>query len=181
MSLFSSGITLYDSSDLIEGLWPSIWMALASFLSLIVIFIILSKLLYFPIKDILEKRQKKIKREIDDAKEMNMNSLRTSEKIEEEYQKIRETKEVMLDESKQQAQKIREEMIKQAEENAKKILEKGRKQLENETRESWKKLREEVSTLSVEIAEKIILKEVNENTEKKLIKELIEKIDNERS
>ncbi|BDV02163.1 MAG: hypothetical protein HPAVJP_0520 [Candidatus Hepatoplasma vulgare] len=183
MNLFLHNVSMSVTSgadSLSEGLWPSIWMSIATFLSLIVMFLIITKLLYFPIKNLLEQRQAKIKRELDEASKMNEDSYKTSEKIKEEFKQAKIEKDQIIDSSKEEADVLKKEILEKAKIDAENLLKNGRESLNREKIETWNKMKNELSSLSIELAEKILEDKINAKTEKKLIDDFLKNLNNEK-
>lgn len=169
-----------ETNPLSEGIWPSIWMSIATFLSLIVMFLIITRLVYFPIKNLLEQRQSKIKRDLDEASKMNEDSYKTSEKIKKEFQEAKIEREQIINSSKEEADNLKKEILEKARGDAENLLKTGRESLNQEKIEAWNKMKDELSTLSVELAEKILEDKIDIKTEKKLIDDFLKNLNNEK-
>jgi len=134
------------------------WMVLA----FSVVFFILSKFAWKPIMKGLKMREESIGE-----------ALRSAELARQEMSKLQADNEAILQEARVErdallgeARKIREELIARAREDASlesaRVLEKARQQLENEKIAAVADVRRQISDLSVEIAAKILRKELKD-------------------
>lgn len=150
----------------------------------LVIFIILLALLrkfaFGPLMGIMKQREEHIANEIDAA-----------EKSRKEAEKIAADQREALKEARQEAQDLIENAKKLGEQQEKDIIEKARveaerikdsalKEIEQEKEQAVSTLREQVASLSVLIASKVVEKELNEKDQEKLINEYIQEVGEER-
>lgn len=152
--------------------WTTLLFQLFNFLLLV---FILTKLLYKPIFNVLEKRHEYIKE-----------SLLSADHEREEARKLLEEYKAQLAEAKkeayritQEAQKNGEELKKNievaAQEKAKAIVETARKEIEWEKQKALAEMREEIINLSISAAGVVLSKELDVQTHHQLVDEFITK------
>ncbi len=148
----------------------------STLLSLMIIFFVMTFLLYNPIKENVAKRQKHIDDNISSAEQMNSNSLKTSKKIEQKYNEIREEQKIVLENSKNEANELKTHIINQANQKAKKIIVQAQEEIEKQKESQKSEIESEIISLSSQIAEKILAKEISEKDNQKMISEFLDQI-----
>jgi F-type H+-transporting ATPase subunit b len=149
------------------------WMML----SFLTVMFILAKYAWKPILKMIKDREKSIEDALQSAEnaKAEMNNLKAeNEKI---LQEARNQRDTMIKE----AREIREQMISEAKGKAKaegdKLLASAREAIQNEKMAAITDLKNQVAQLSIEIAEKIIARELSsENKQKELIGDMLKSV-----
>lgn len=149
------------------------WMVL----SFLTVMIILRKFAWKPILGMIKDREKSIEDALQSAEnaKAEMNNLKAeNEKI---LQEARNQRDSMIKE----AREIREQMIAEAKGKAKaegeKMLTSAREAIQNEKMAAITELKNQVAQLSIDIAEKIIARELSsENKQKELIGDMLKSV-----
>lgn len=146
------------------------WMLLA----FLVVFFVLAKFGFPAIISMVEERKKFIDDSIEDAKEANAKLLNIKQESEAILQQAREQQALLLKE----ASATKDAIIKEAKEKAlsesAKIMEETRQQILVEKQNAIREIRSQVATLSVGIAEKILLEKLdNDNKQMEMIDRLL--------
>ena len=161
MELVTPGIGLIVWSTIIFGL----------------LLILLKKFAWKPILNAVKAREDRIKGALESAEEMKL-----------EMEKLKADNEVILKEARNErnkllsdAREIKEKMISDAKtlanEEAKKIIETARLNIQSEKEAAISDIKKQVALLSVDIAEKILLKKLEESKEQKqVIEKYLDKI-----
>lgn len=145
------------------------WMLL----SFLVVFYVLKKFAWKPILNALKQREESIKE-----------ALRSAENAKAEMQKLQTDNEAIIAEGKAErdniikdARELKDEILAgaktQAEEESKKMIEDARQNIRNEKALAIKELKDQVASLSVLIAEKLLQEKLSGSEEQK---ELIDKM-----
>jgi len=151
-----------------------IWMLI----SFGIVLFILKKFAWKPILKIIKDREKTIENSLNSAKQ----AREEMKKLEADNKKILAEARAERDALLKDAKMTKEKIIKQSEEEAKtkanKILENAQTEIENQKRKALDQIKKEVAFLSVDIAEKILKKELEPASKQKdYIDGLIEEID----
>lgn len=152
------------------------WTALFTFLNMLITFAILGKFLFKPVKKMIDERQK----EIDDTYAGADAAKKAAEELKAEYETKLEDAKSERDEIVHQAvihaQKREEEILAEARENANAIREKAHADIEQEKKKALNEVKNEISSISIGIAEKVCEKEIDEAKHKELVLDFISKI-----
>ncbi|MBJ6300477.1 F0F1 ATP synthase subunit B, partial [Staphylococcus aureus] len=111
-----------------------------------------------PLKDVMDKRERDINRDIDDAEQAKLNA----QKLEEEVQKI-------LEDAKVQARQQQEQIIHEANVRANGMIETAQSEINSQKERAIADINNQVSELSVLIASKVLRKEISEQDQKALV------------
>ena len=124
-----------------------------------------------PILNSLKERQERIQESLDAAKKAREEVKKKEAEHERLMQEARQEREKILKEAKEKKDEIIAEAKKEASQEAEKIKEQARTSIEHEKSSAIKELKNTVANLSVDIAEKLLRKELSGDKEQE---ELIE-------
>lgn len=164
------------SAEIFEKLGINGALLISQIVNFVLLIILLKKFAYDPVLKMLNDRSEKIEK-----------SLKQAKKIGEELKNAEETRVKEIRKAKEEAQDIVKKAYETAEINAQKtieetkkktqdIVQKAKEEIQIEKDKSIKEAREEISDLAIEIAEKIIKRNLDGDTQKKLIEETLAKI-----
>ena len=127
-----------------------------------------------PITKMMQARSDKIVNDIDSAKESRTKAAELAQKRQAELDKTRDDANTIINTAKQNGQRQQEQIVEDARNEASNLKSSAEKDIEQERQEALANSRKDVASLSVEIASKIISKELNEDDQKGLVDSYIE-------
>ncbi|AEB73121.1 F0F1 ATP synthase subunit B [Lentilactobacillus buchneri] len=127
-----------------------------------------------PITKMMQDRSDKIVNDIDSAKESRTKAAELAQKRQAELDKTRDDANTIINTAKQNGQRQQEQIVEDARNEASNLKSSAEKDIEQERQEALANSRKDVASLSVEIASKIISKELNEDDQKGLVDSYIE-------
>lgn len=145
-------------------------------INFIVIFVVVRTLLYKPVLEFLQKRQARVKAELDNSKKNNLEAEQYRIEYQKKLEDAKEEAAAMAKASENRASEAYDEIIKQAHEEASEIIAQAKMQAKAERDASIEKLRNEFSQLSVQLASKILQREVSMKDNQGIIDEFFEKV-----
>ena len=144
--------------------------------NLLILYFVLRKLLFNPIKSMIDSRQK----EIDDMYENAEKNKAEAEEMRETYEKklesATEESEEILRSAQRRALLREEEILKAADEEARRSLERAKEEAELEKKRILNEVKDEVSSMAIGIASAVIERDVSEAEHKDLIDNFIDGI-----
>ena len=153
-----------------------IWTFLFQVINFIVLLLILKRLLYKPIKEIMEKRKGIIEKTIQEANEAKKEALELKEKHQEELNKLKEVKIQAMEKMRGEVELERKELIAKAEKEADETDEKERAIFDIEKRRLEAELKdraiETVSVLALNLLRDISDEELHKSIWMKLLREI---------
>lgn len=135
--------------------WPA--------LSFLLLLVVLRKFAWKPILDSVNERDAQIRQALDAAKEAREAMVRLQADNEQLMAQARAERDQMLSEAKKTRDHLLSESRSKAEEEAKRLLEMARQDIENERKATLTEVRNLVATLSVDVAEKLLRKELQKD------------------
>jgi F-type H+-transporting ATPase subunit b len=135
---------------------PAVGTLFWSALIFILFFLILTKFAWKPILTAVKARDEMIKGSLESAAKAREEMLKLQSDNEAILRKAREEREGILKEAREVRDKLISEAKGKASEEAEKLVEKARVGIESEKRKALAEIHEQVATLSVEIASKLL-------------------------
>ena len=139
-------------------------------------FYVLAKFAWKPLLSMLEERENLIKRSLSDAETAREELQKINLESEAIITKARSDAQAILSEGKVAAEKIKDDTVAKAKEEASKIREEAKQQIKAEKDRAISDIKKEVVDLSLNVAEKLIKKNISEKDNASLIEESLEKI-----
>jgi F-type H+-transporting ATPase subunit b len=141
-------------------------------------FLILAKFAWKPILNAVKARDEMIKGSLESAEKAREDMLKLQSDNEAILRKAREEREGILKEAREVRDKLISEAKGKAAEEAEKLIDKARTGIESEKRKALAEIREQVATLSIEIASKLLGEKLKQTGEQgKLIDGYLKEID----
>lgn len=138
------------------------WTLLFAWINLVILYVFLKKLLFKPVKNMIDSRQKEIDDLYADAEAKRSAAEADKAAYEERLQRAEEESEELLRASQRRAQLKEEAILREAEETARLTLKRADEQVELEKKRAFNEVKDEVSGMAVEIAASIIGRDVRE-------------------
>lgn len=157
---------------------PAVGTLFWSALIFILFFLILTKFAWKPILAAVKERDEMIKGSLESAARAREEMLKLQSDNESILRKAREEREDILKEAREVRDKLIAEAKDKASEEAGKLIEKARAGIENEKQKALSEIHDQVATLSVDIASKLLGEKLSPSGEQsKLIDKYLKDID----
>jgi len=155
------------------------WVLIAQLLNLFIQVMLIKKFLFKPIRNVLQKRKEMADAEIAEATK----AKEEAESLKNEYEASMKTARDKANEIVATAQKAAtqqsEEIIKEANAQAISIKSKAERDIEQERRKAVNEIKDEIGDMAMEIAGKVIERELKASDHEKLIDDFINKVGEE--
>ncbi|CAI2580564.1 ATP synthase subunit b [Apilactobacillus kunkeei] len=140
----------------------------------IILMILIMKFAWKPLSEMMEKRANKIADDINSAEKSRKDAEDLAKQREDALAKSREDATDIINNAKQSAQVQSDQIITTARNDAQSIKTSAQKDIEQERKDALANTKNDVANLSIEIASKIIQKELKADDQKALIDSYIE-------
>ena len=134
----------------------------------------LKKVAWGPLINIMKERETHVATQIDEAEKTRAQASKYVEEQREILKQSRVEAQALIENAKKQGDAQREEIVVAARTEAERIKENAKREIEVEKEKAVAALREQVASLSVLIASKVIEKELTEADQEKLINEYLQ-------
>lgn len=149
------------------------WTIVFTWINLLILVFIMKKLLFKPVMNMLAQRDSEVKEMYRKAEE----AQKSSEALEAEYtEKLSGAKEEasrIMKEATHEATLRGEEIVSEAQQKAAAIITKAHKEIEREKEAAVSEIKNDIASIAVNIAEKVIEKDINESDYERLVEEFI--------
>ncbi|MBR3299534.1 MAG: F0F1 ATP synthase subunit B [Clostridia bacterium] len=157
----------------------NIWQMIISLVNLLILFLILKKFLYKPVRETLDRRQQ----EVDEVYSLAQAVLDEANADRETYENKLLGADAECDElireAQQSARQRSSSIISEAEEKAAGMLRRAENEIELARGEAEASMKSEIASLSVQLAEKLLEREINAEDHSELIDSFISNIGTE--
>ena len=140
-----------------------------AWINLLILYLFLKKLLFKPVKNMIDTRQKEIDDMYSDAELSRTSAAAMKAEYEKKLERASEESEEILKNAVRRAQLREEEILKEANGKAARTLERAAEQVELEKKRAINEVKDEVSKRAVSIAAAVIERDVDGEEHKELI------------
>lgn len=152
------------------------WTMIAQFLNLMIQLFLIKKFLFKPINEILEKRRQMTDKEIDDARQAKAEADDLKNQYESGIANAREEAARIVQSAQKEAQGRADELVQEAQAKAAGIKAQAEADIAQERKKAINEVKNEIGGLAMDIASKVVEKEINEEDHKKLIDQFIQNV-----
>ena len=145
-----------------------------AWINLLILYLVLRKILFHPIKNMIDSRQKEIDDMYEDAEKDRDAAKEMRESYEQKLESATEESEEILRSAQRRALLREEVILKQAEEEARRTRERAEEQIALEKRQAMNDIKDEVSVIAIQIAEAVVARDVKADEHEKLIDDFID-------
>ena len=151
----------------------NLWQMLISLCNLIILFLILKKFLYKPVRKALEERKQAVEGVYADAQKALDTANASKTEYERELAGIRERADSMLASATADANKRSEAILSDARERADGMMRQAKNDISLERCKAESGIRSEIADVSTALTEKLLAREINSDDHRKLIDDFL--------
>lgn len=156
------------------GILPTDWglqfWTLITFLALLAL---LAKFVFKPIAQALDRRGETIKKSIEEAEKVRADAKKLMEDYQKQLAEARSEANKIIEEARGLGESVRKEVVDKAQSEASAVVQRAQEEIQRQKEKGIQELKDTVASLSVQIASKVIEKEVNETAHRQLVENLI--------
>lgn len=150
---------------------------LVQFINFFILVAILAKFAFKPLVGVMEARRKKIEGDLANAQATLDSAETTKKEYEAQLANARKEAQAIVEKAAQLAERNTQAQIKELKEQLVREKEEARNEIAREQAKAMEKMREDMISLSMAIAGKIVAKNMDSQANVDLVKEAIEKLD----
>ena len=145
-------------------------------ISMLVMFTLLSYLLFNPVRDFLKKRQEKVKNDIDSAAKDKKDARLLKEQYDAKLKDINHEAELILSEARQKALKNQAKIVDDAKEEAARIIARANAQIELDRKKAADDMKKQMVEIASLMAERAVSGAVDVKLQDALVEETLKEI-----
>lgn len=152
------------------------WTFIAQILNLFIQLYLIKRFLFKPINEVLEKRRQLADKEIEEARTAQEKADSLKEQYESSLSNAHSEAAQIVSDAQKEAETKAEELIREAENTASNIKAKAEADIAQERKKAINEAKDEIGGLAMDIASKVVEKEIREEDHRKLIDEFIDNV-----
>ncbi|NLK72875.1 MAG: F0F1 ATP synthase subunit B [Clostridiales bacterium] len=152
------------------------WTFVFQILNTIILFLILRKLLFKPVKEMMLARQQRIQDTVDEADEINKQAQAFKKEYEIKLENIKEEGREIIKAARLKADEQYKEIINEAHERASMMIKHAEAEIERENIKAMNELKNEITSLAFITVEKVLKKKLDEKDHNELIQKFLEEV-----
>ena len=145
-------------------------------LSMLVLFTLLSYILFNPVRDMLEKRRQRVADEQETAKRERQEAIAYKEEYEQKLKEIKKEAEEILSEARKKAMKNEAKIVAEAKEEAARIMERANAEIELEKKHALDDMKQEMIAIATMMAKKVVTASIDTKVQEGLIEETLKEM-----
>ena len=149
------------------------WTMIFAWCNLLVLYFVLRKLLFKPVKNMIDSRQQEIDGMSSDAEKSREDADAMKADYEEKISHAQEESEEILKNAVRRAQLREEEILREANDKAARVMKRAEEQVEMEKKRAINEVKNEVSDMAIGIASAVIERDIDRKEHEALIDEFI--------
>lgn len=153
---------------------PHTWTLIFTWANLLILFLIMKKLLFKPVTAMLKQREDEVNSMYEKAKAAQKNAEALEKEYTESLAGAKEEAARIMKDATREATLKGEQIVSEAQEKAAAAISKAEKEIELEKQAAVKEIRNDIASIAVGVAEKVIEKDINEKDHEKLVEDFID-------
>ena len=168
---------VFDAFESFVGV--NVWTMIFAWCNLLILYFFLKKILFKPIKKMIDSRQQELDDMYTDAETAKSDAEAMKSEYETRLSKADEESEQILRAAQRRALLKEEEILKDASDEAARIRDRASAEIELEKKRMLGEIKDEVSGMAIDIATVIIGREISEKEHEKFIEDFIDELGEE--
>ena len=154
----------------------NLWTMLFAWINLLIVYLFLRKLLFNPIKNMIDSRQKEIDDMYEDAEAAKTDAAAMKSEYEDKLKAAEGKCDEMLRTAQRRAELREEDILREANEKARRTIERAEEEIALEKKNAINEVKDEVSDMALSIAKAVIERDINKKDHEGLIDDFINKL-----
>ena len=164
---------MVQSLDIIS---VNIWQILISLINLLILFLMLKKFLFKPVQNMMAARQAQVDQVYQDADERLQSATQMKQEYEQRLSTARDEADTLVKNATTTAQKRGDELLSEAQQQAARLKQKAEEEIEQQKKQMLNEVRQDISELAVDIASKVIEREIKQGDYDAFVDEFIRNV-----
>ena len=164
---------MVQSLDIIS---VNIWQILISLINLLILFLMLKKFLFKPVQNMMAARQAQVDQVYEDADKRLQSATQMKQEYEQRLSNARDEADTLVKNATVTAQKRGDQLMSEAQQQASRLKQKAEEEIEQQKKQMLNEVRQDISELAVDIASKVIEREIKQGDYDAFVDEFIRNV-----
>lgn len=165
--------------DILQLLVPNVWTAISQLCASAVLFFLMYKLAWKPVKKILEQRSEFEQSKLSEAQSLKEENEKLNKEAKDAIVQANKTAETIVKEAREEGADIKEELIEQGRQQSKQLVESAKHDIELQKNKMLEDMHDEIVDVALSVTEKMLQDKLDAKAEKEnidaFVKEVIKK------
>ena len=161
--------------DILALLVPDVWTALTQLCASAVLFFLMYKLAWKPVRKILDQRSEYEQSKLSEAETMKKENEELNDQAKKAITDANKEAEAIVKSAREEGISVRNELIEQGKEQSKQLLENAQRDMELQRSKMMEQMHEEIVDAALTATEKMLQSKISAETEKAFVREVINK------
>lgn len=157
----------------------SLGQALMTLVSFLILLYCVRRFAWKPLMDILQQRKQMIEQDINKGRQLKEVSLQANEEAQATLREAKIAANKILSDAKKQGEQLKHKLKVDGQKDVSYMKDQAQKRIEHERQQSLEKSKEMIENVSIELAEKIIQREITDEDHHRLINDFIHRLEDE--
>lgn len=158
-------------ADFLLPYWAWTWIVFA------LVFLVLWKFAWKPIREQLETRENRIRETVDKARELKEEAEALLDKHREQMDRAKADAQEIITQGREAAERIQQEASEAGQKEAREIIDRARREIDLETKKALAEIRREAVDLTLAAASRVLSRSLEDDDHRRLTSEVIEELD----
>ena len=164
--------------DILQLLVPNVWTAISQLCASAVLFFLMYKLAYKPVKNILDKRSDFEQAKLDEANSLKEETEKLNKEAKDMISSANKTAETIVKEAKEEGEEIKQELIEEGKQQTKQMMENAQRDIAQQKDKMYEEMHDEMVKATISAAEKLLETKLDGKKEKDNIDSFIKEVIN---
>lgn len=164
--------------DILELLVPDVWTALTQLCATALLFFLMYKLAWKPVKKILDERSKFEQQKLSEAAALKEENEKIHEQAKDIISDANRSAEAIVKDAREEGQTIKNELIEEGKKQSAQLLENARHDMELQRTKMMEEMRSEIVDTAISAAEKVLESKIDSDAEKQSISSFVKEVIN---
>ncbi len=164
------------SMQSLEIISVNFWQILISLCNLLIIFLIMKKFLFGPVQAMMKTRREQVDKIYSDADESRTSANQMKQEYEQKMASARQEADTLIKTATQTAQRKSDQIVAEANSQASHVKQKAEEEIAQQKKQMLQDIRSEISGLAVDIASKVVEREINQKDYDGFVDEFIQNV-----
>ena len=162
--------------DLLELLIPDVWTSITQLCATALLFFLMYKLAWKPVKKILDERSRFEQQKLDEAAALKEENEKVNKQAKQIISEANRSAEEIVKEAREEGRIAKNELIEEGKKESAQLLENARHEMDLQRSKMMEDLRSEIVETAISAAEKILENKVDAQSEKESINSFVKEV-----
>lgn len=164
------------TTSVLENLMPNIWTVLTQLLATLILFLVLKKLVWKPVKETLEKRSVYEQERLEKAERLRKENEELNTQVQEELRQANIKANEIVKKAQLEGEKVRDNLIAEGKEKAQVIVSDAQRSIELQKAKMVDEMHQEIVDVAISAAEKMLQHKLDDENDRKLIDKFVKEV-----